>query len=154
MYSILLFLHSAFRWLMLATLLFAIYRAYIGWLSSKQFSGFDNSLRTTTVIIAHTQLILGLLLYFVSPIIKYFLNNFSEAVHDRGIRFFAMEHSLMMLVAIVFITIGSASAKRKTTDKQKFKTIAIWFSIALVIIIASIPWPFSPMASRPYFRLF
>jgi NADH:ubiquinone oxidoreductase subunit 6 (subunit J) len=65
-----------------------------------------------------------------------------------------MEHITMMLIAIVLMTIGSAKSKRKATDKQRFKTLAIWFTIALVIIFASIPWQFSPLTSRPYFRWF
>ncbi|MFT3948927.1 MAG: hypothetical protein QM763_18325 [Agriterribacter sp.] len=154
MYSTLLSLHSLVRWLVLASLLFAIFRAYNGWLSKKVFSKFDNSVRHWTATIAHIQIAIGLLLYFVSPIIDYFLHNYNEAVHQREIRFFGMEHSLMMLTAIVIITIGSAKAKRKPTDTEKFKTMAIWFSIALLIILAMIPWTFSPLASRPYYRPF
>lgn len=66
--------------------------------------------------------------------------------------FFGMIHSLLMLVAIIVITFGSALAKRKTTDREKFKTMLYWFSIALIIILIAIPWPFSPLANRPYFR--
>lgn len=154
MYSTLLSLHSLVRWLVLTSLLFAIFRAYKGWFSQKEFSRFDNSVRHWTATIAHVQLILGLLLYFLSPIIDYFLHNFKEAVHLREIRFFGMEHSLMMLTAIIVITIGSAKAKRKPTDAEKFKTMAIWFSIGLLIILTSIPWPFSPLTSRPYYRTF
>jgi len=57
-----------------------------------------------------------------------------------------------MLTAIVIITIGSALAKRKKTDKEKFKTMLVWFSAALLIIFIAIPWPFSPLANRPYIR--
>jgi len=60
----------------------------------------------------------------------------------------------MMITAIVIISIGSAKAKRKHTDNEKFKTIAIWFTIGLLIILASVPWAFLPFASRPYFRPF
>lgn len=154
MYSTLLSLHSLVRWFVLASLLFAIFCAYKGWLSKKQFSKFDNSVRHWTATIAHIQIVIGLLLYFVSPIIDYFLHNYNEAVHLREIRFFGMEHSLMMLTAIVIITIGSAKAKRKQTDTEKFKTMAIWFTIGLFIILTSIPWAFSPLASRPYYRPF
>jgi len=59
-----------------------------------------------------------------------------------------------MLTAIVIITIGSAKAKRKTMDKDKFKTMAIWFTIGLVIILTSVPWWFSPLVNRPNFRPF
>lgn len=154
MYSTLLSLHSLVRWLVLTSLIIAILIAFKGWSSKKEFSRLDNSVRHWTATIAHIQLIIGLWLYFISPIIDYFLHNYKEAVHLREIRFFGMEHSLMMLIAIVLITIGSAKAKRKQTDTEKFKTMAIWFSIGLLIILTSIPWPFSPLASRPYFRPF
>jgi hypothetical protein len=61
----------------------------------------------------------------------------------------------MMLAAITVITIGSVKTKRKPTDLQKFKTMAIWFSVALLIIFISIPWEFSPVSpGRPYYRPF
>ncbi|WP_134091156.1 hypothetical protein [Olivibacter sp. XZL3] len=154
MYSTLLSLHSLTRWFVLASLLFALFRAYSGWLSKRHFSKSDNAVRHWTATIAHIQLILGLWLYFVSPIIDYFLHYFKDAVHQREIRFFGMEHSLMMLIAIVVISIGSAKAKRKETAIEKFKTMAIWFTIGLLIILSSIPWAFSPLTSRPYFRPF
>ncbi|MEJ7740420.1 MAG: hypothetical protein WKF97_23625 [Chitinophagaceae bacterium] len=65
-----------------------------------------------------------------------------------------MEHITMMLTAIIVITIGSAKTKRKSTDQEKFKTMATWFTIGLLIILTSIPWPFSPLTSRPFFRPF
>ena len=154
MYSIILVLHSLVRWFVLISLLYSTYRAFSGWLSKRNFSPVDNSIRHWTATIAHIQLILGFSLYFISPIIDYFLHNYKDAVHQRAIRFFGMEHSLMMLIAVVIITIGSAKAKRKKTDTEKFKTMAMWFSIALLIILISIPWPFSPLAGRPYFRFF
>lgn len=154
MYSTLLTTHSLFRWLVLASLLYAIYRGYRGWLTGKPFSRFDNTIRHTTATIAHIQLIFGIWVYLISPIIDYFLHNFKDAVHQREIRFFGMEHSSMMLIAIVIISIGSMQAKRKPADKQKFKTMAIWFTIGLLIMLTSIPWPFSPLVSRPYFRGF
>ena len=154
MYSIVLALHSWVRWFVLASLFFAIFRAYKGWLSKNTFSRSDNSLRHWTATIAHIQLVLGLWLYFISPVIDYFLHHYKDAVHQRAIRFFGMEHSVMMLTAIVVITIGSAKAKRTQTDTGKFKKMAIWFTVALVIILISIPWPFSPFASRPFFRPF
>lgn len=153
MYSTLLILHSIVRWLVLISLVYALYRSYKGWLSGSEFTKSDNTVRHITATVAHVQLLLGLLLYFVSPLMEYFFEHFKDAVHQRPIRFFGMEHSLMMLVAVVIITIGSASAKRKTDNKSKFKTMAIWFTIGLIIILIMIPWPFSPMASRPLFRI-
>ena len=154
MYLTLLAIHSLLRWLVLVSLIYATFRAYNGWRSDKVFTKFDNTVRHTTATIAHIQLILGLWLYLISPVVDYFLHNFNDAVHLREIRFFGMEHSLMMLTAVVIITIGSAKAKRKLTDKEKFKTMAIWYGIALFIILLNIPWKFSPLISRPYFRTF
>ena len=154
MYSILIALHSLFRWFVLISLLYAIFLAYRGWFSEKPFTSRDNIIRNVTTILAHIQLLIGIGLYFISPIMDHFMHNFKEAVHQSDVRFFGMEHSILMLIAIIVITIGSSMAKRKPTDKSKFKTMAIWFTIALIIILIAIPWPFSPMASRPYFRAF
>jgi hypothetical protein len=154
MYPIIIALHSAVRWLVLASLIFALFRAYLGWLTKREFTKSENAVRHWTATIVEIQFLLGLCLYFISPIVDYFLHHFKLAVHQREIRFFGMEHSLMMLTAVVIIMIGSAKAKRKQTDIQKFKTIAIWFSIGLFIILSSIPWAFSPLTSRPNFRGF
>lgn len=154
MFLTLLAFHSLIRWLVLLSLLFAVFRSWQGWRSKRAFSPFDNSVRHWTATIAHIQLVLGVWLYFMSPIVDYFLHNFSDAVHQRELRFFGMEHSLMMITAIAVITTGSAKAKRKQDDNEKFKTMAIWFSIGLFIILISIPWAFSPFTSRPYFRPF
>ena len=103
-------------------------------------------------MIAHIQLVTGMVLYFKSPVIKYFWANFNEAATKMDYTFFGIIHISLMLSAIVLITIGSAMAKRKQTDREKFKTILVWFSISLVIIFIAIPWPFSPLANRPYLR--
>ena len=152
MYSLLLTLHSLFRWLVLISLVIAVYRAYKGWRGNLPFTKFDNALRVVTVTTSYVQLVLGISLYCISPVVRYFLNYFKTAVHEREVRFFGMEHITMMVIAIVLITVGSAKAKRQTTDKQRYKTMAIWFTIALVIIFSSVPWQFSPLTSRPYFR--
>lgn len=154
MYAFILALHSLIRWFVLVSLLFALYRAYAGWLGNKVYSKFDDRTRVITATIAHIQLTVGLWLYFISPIANYFISHFKEAVHERQIRFFGMEHVTMMLIGITLITIASAKAKRKTTDQEKFKTMAIWLTIALVVIVSSIPWSFSPLISRPLFRPF
>lgn len=152
MYQTLTFYHSIMRWLVLASLLYAIYRAYKGYKLNAQFSKADNAVRHWTATIAHIQLVIGITLYTQSPIIKYFWRNFNEAIHHLDITFFGLLHIILMLTAIILMTIGSALSKRKATDKEKFKTMLVWFSISLLIIFIAIPWPFSPLANRPYFR--
>ncbi len=154
MYATLLTLHSIVRWLVLASLLYALFRAFRGWFGGRNFTAHDNSVRHNTATIAHIQLMLGLVLYWISPVIQYFLDHFKVAVKNREIRFFGMEHSIMMLLAVVLITIGSMQAKRKTDETQKFKTMAIWFLAAFLVILSSIPWSFSPLVQRPLLRWF
>jgi hypothetical protein len=154
MYAFLLAFHSLIRWLVLASLLLAIYRGWRGWLGKHYYTLFDNRVRIVAAMFAHIQLVVGLALYGVSSIVYYFWQHPVDALQIRGIRFFGIEHITMMLVAIVLITIGSIKARRKTDDLAKFRIMAIWFSIALLIILSSVPWSFSPLISRPNFRPF
>lgn len=154
MYSSLLFFHSIFRWLVLLALVYAIYRAYTGRKNGRTFGKTDNALRHWTATISHIQLILGSTLYFISPVTKYFLSHTRDAMQIADIRFFGLIHMLMMFVAIMVITIGSALAKRKETDAGKFNAMLVWFTIGLILIFIAIPWPFSPLAARPYYRPF
>jgi hypothetical protein len=138
--------------LVLASLLLAIYKAFKGYFFKLEFKRSDNAVRHWTATIAHIQLLIGITLYFQSPVIKYFLKNFNEARQSFDLIFFGLIHSTLMLIAIVVLTIGSALAKRKARDTEKFKTLLVWYVIALLIIFIAIPWPFSPLANRPYFR--
>lgn len=147
-------LHSMFRWLVLIILLFAIFRAYRGKFKKASFSNFDNTIRIITVKIVQIQFCIGIALYILSPIVRYFLNNFKEAVHLREIRFFGMEHITVMIIAVAVITIGSDKVSKTNDDQQKYKTMALWFTIGLLLILTSIPWSFSPLTSRPNFRSF
>lgn len=152
MYQTLTFYHNSLRWLVLASLLLALYRACKGYFSHAAFTRTDNAIRHWTATIAHIQLMVGMLLYSQSPIVRYFLANFKTAIKSFDLTFFALIHGTVMLSAIVLITIGSALAKRQTADRDKFKTMLAWYAVALFLIFIAIPWPFSPLANRPYFR--
>ena len=153
MYQTLTFLHSITRWFVLLSLLCSILRAYNGYRNAKAvFSKTDDTIRHWTATISHIQLLIGVVLYMHSPIIKYFWYNFDEAKSNFDNLFFALIHIVCMLLGISMITVGSAKAKKATVDKEKFKTILIWYSVALVIIVVAIPWPFSPLAQRPFLR--
>ena len=154
MYNVLLTSHSIFRWLVLFSLVMAIIVGFSGWMKKRKFNPTDNRIRHWTATIAHIQFLMGIILYSISPIIRYFFENFGEAVKLREIRFFGMEHSLMMFIAVAVISYGSSAAKRKETDKAKFKTMTIGFLVGLIIILVNIPWGFAFFVSRPYFRFF
>lgn len=138
----LLAFHSALRWLVLIALLSSISRAAKGYFTKAVFTYTDNALRHWTATVAHIQLVVGMTLYLRNPLLlKYSL-------------FFRFVHISCMFTAVILLTIGSALAKRKSTDKEKFRTMLIWFTISLIIILIAIPWPFSPLAARPLFRSF
>ena len=154
MYSIVLILHSMLRWLVLLTLSYAIFRAYKGFRTQSKFTNFDNKVRHWTATIAHIQLAIGMLVYIKSPIVKYYFSDFKNLINNWNLTFFSLFHFILMISAIVIITIGSAKAKRKNTDIEKFSTMLTYLSIGLIIIFIAIPWPFSPLANRPLLRTF
>src|ERR671913_387218 len=131
MYSITLVLHSFFRWMVLLSLIYAICIAYRGWFTGKPFGNHDARARQIAVSLSHLQFTIGIVLYFISPIASYFVRNFSEGIHIRDMRFFGMEHITMMIIAVALITHGATVSKKRTTDREKFKTLAIYFTIAL-----------------------
>ena len=91
------------------------------------------------------QLLLGLLLYFVfSPITKTAFQDFGAAMADSELRYFAVEHLLMMVIAVVLVHIGRALSRRADTDNSKYKRAAIFFTLSLLVVLAAIPW-FRPL---------
>ena len=150
MYLVILTLHSLGRWAVLLGLIFGLFRGYRGWLGSRPFLPLDDTVRHGSATLAHVQLVLGYGLYFVSPLVASF--HWRDGAHAPTALFFGFQHVAWMTAAIVVLTIGSGLAKRQATDAAKFRTMALWFTAALLLILAAIPWPFSPFAQRPYFR--
>lgn len=154
MYPHLLATHNLLRWVFLVFILISLVQAYSGWLGNRPYTKIANLFKTLTVSTIHLQLIIGVILYFVSPLVAEFLGNMGGSMKNKDLRFFGMEHAVMMLLAVVCVTIGSAKSKRQPNDAAKYKTIAIWFTIALVLILVAVPSEFSPMNIRPNFRAF
>jgi len=152
MYVTLLSVHSILRWLVVLGTIYTLYRAYSGLFSKRSFDPADSKTRQYTVIFAHLQVVIGIALYFLSPLTQYFLSNFSTAVKLKEIRFYGMEHTVTLLIAVILMTIGSAISKKKTDDRAKFKALAIWFTIAFILMLLMIPWPLSPFSGRPWLR--
>ena len=145
MYTGLLHTHSFVRWIMLILLVATILRSYNGWKSKRTFTATDKKFTLFTLIFSHVQLLIGFLLYMVSPAVQMALADMAATMKDKTLRFWAVEHISMMLVAIVIITIGYSLAKRSTNDADRFRKIFIYFLISLVLILISIPWPFTQM---------
>lgn len=142
MYTGLLHFHSLLRWVLLLLLIVVVIKAWMGRSGGKSFSAGDKKLSLFTMITAHLQLVLGSLLYMVSPTVQNAIANMGAAMKDPISRFWAVEHLSMMIIAIGLLTIGHIKAKKAATDQDKFKVLSMWFTIGLILILASIPWPF------------
>lgn len=105
---------------------------------SKAFTAKDKKLGLFALIFTHSQFLIGLILYFISPKVVFS----GAAMKDSALRFFLVEHILLMLVAVALITIGYSKSKKAELDSKKFKLTFWFFIIALVLILAGIPWPF------------
>ena len=136
MYEFIQKFHSGWAYLALLLLVVAVLNSVLGMVSKKEFSSKNRTIALLGLIAAHIQLLVGLVLYFVSPIGKAGLSEISNA----AIRLTALEHPLINIIAIVFITIGWSKHKKATSSLTKFKTISIFYGLGLLLILARIPW--------------
>ena len=145
MYHWILVLHSLLRYALLFTAIYAIYRALVGWQKNLPYTSTDNKASVFLIIFVHTQLLLGLLLYFIVSPVASMPFDMKNAV----IRFWKVEHLSMMLIAIALFQVGRIVSKKSATDLLKHKKAAIFYIIAFVILMAGIPWPFMKTVARP-----
>ena len=137
-----LIIHSIIRWAILLFGLWTVWNALTGVFSKRNYRAGDNRTSLFFMISCDIQLLIGLILYFNGMWFTMLKNNTKEVMHDSASRFFAMEHSLMMIIAWLMVHIGRSMVKRADTDAKKHKLSLVWFGIALIIILAMIPWPF------------
>ena len=141
MYTGLLHTHDLFRWLVLLAALFAIILAFAGWFGKRDWKKIDNISGLLLTIFVDIQLVVGLILYaFVSPITRTAFADFGAAMKNDMLRFYAIEHFVMMLIALVLIHIGRSKSKKAVTVNKKHRSAAIFYTIGLIIILAGIPW--------------
>lgn len=132
-------IHSYWAYLVVALLVFAVVNAILN--AKKEYKDTDLRIALFTLIVSHIQLLIGLGWYFMSPAYKALkANGMGVTMKDSAQRLLTIEHPIMMILAIVFITIGFSKHKKKTTDAAKFKTILIWYGLALVFVLSRIPW--------------
>jgi len=141
-YSITLFIHSWLRWLVLFFAIWAILRAVSGWLGGrKTYTGLDNGSAAAFVGSLHLQLLIGLILYFISPLGFPAIQNsgMGTVMKNSALRFYAIEHITTMIIAVVLAQIGRSRSKR-AKGVRKHRIASIFFIIALVLILARVPW--------------
>jgi len=142
MYTGLKHLHSYFAYILLAALIFSIIYVVIKFVSDSTFSEKVRKVALIGFIASHLQLLIGILLYIISPVgISLFS---SEAMQDSLSRLYVLEHPLLMIIAIVLISIGYIKAKKPGDDARRFKTIILYYTLALFLILLRIPWQVWP----------
>ena len=141
MYSVLKFIHSYWAYLTLAVLLIAIINAFRARISKKNFQATDLRISLFALIFSHIQLLVGLVLYFVSPLFSYWSDPSKRGVMKNSeARLYLVEHPTTNLIALFLITLGWSLHKRQTEDSKKFSRIAIFYSLGLVLLLSRIPW--------------
>lgn len=142
MYKTIHFIHSYWAYLVLFMVLVAALNALSGVFSKKEFTAKDFRLSLFALIVTHIQLVVGLIIYFVSPFGTQNISSIGmgEVMKNSLFRLYVMEHPLMMIIAIILITIGYSKHKKKVDSKEKFKTLAIFYTIGLIFMLSRIPW--------------
>ena len=133
-YNILRQAHSGWRYVVLVLLILTVIRALIGWLNKGPYTEGNRKLNLFAMVSMHIQLLLGIVLYFLSPMVQFN----SETMKNSTLRYFAVEHWFGMLIAIVLITIGHSKSKKIVLPEVKHKTIAIYYLIAILIVVGTL----------------
>jgi hypothetical protein len=134
MHDLLLLAHSVFRYFALIFLIVLIIRSLMGWMNKSAFASLDEKFSLWLFIVAHTQLLLGLVLYFISPVVIFS----AASMKDSVARYWLVEHLSIMLIAIILITVARISIKKISDGAAKYKRLFIYNFIALILILVAI----------------
>jgi Kef-type K+ transport system membrane component KefB len=144
MYEILKYLHSWNRWLVLGFGFICLISAIVGWLGKKPFGKTDRTIGGIFVGVTHLQLVAGLLLYFVFSEVWGFkaiaANGMGVVMKNPQLRYWVVEHFTVMLLAVILVQVGRTLSKKASSSLQKHKKSAIFYGIALVLMLSRIPW--------------
>lgn len=136
MYNFIQQFHSGWAYLAIVMLVIAVVNSFLGNGSQKEFTAKDRKVSLFALIGVHIQLVVGFILYFVSPL---GLSSFGQ-MKVAELRLTSLEHPLINIIAIILITIGWSKHKKATTSEAQFKSIAIFYGLGLVLILSRIPW--------------
>ena len=146
----LLHLHNFMRWVVLIMALLTLVRSFSGMNSRTAFGPGMRKTALFLMISVDVQLLIGLALYFMNGWLQR-LSAGAEVMKDPVQRFFTVEHTLGMLIGLILIHVGYSASKKDVPDATKFKRLFWYTLIALIVILISIPWPFSELLGRPWF---
>jgi hypothetical protein len=145
--------HNLLRWIVLLACLWALLRLVGGFFKRSRWTKRDQLAGLAFTSLLNVQVLLGLILYSLSPITRSVIANFGAAMKDSVLRFYAVEHLAGMFFAAIIAQVGYSLSKRATTDRGRFLKGAVAYSISALLILASIPWPFMNYG-RPLFPSF
>jgi hypothetical protein len=144
LYKILLMTHSGTRYLVLLLLVVVIVKSLLGFVGRKPFGKADNLLSLFLLIFTHIQALAGLILYFVSPWVKFG----STTMSDRLTRYWTVEHIFAMLIAVILITVARSTSKKMADPVAKHKRLFVFNTIALIIVVVTILLSGRPLFGR------
>jgi len=151
-YNVLLFAHSYMRWAVVILGVLIVLRALVGWLGRRRWDPTVARVGSYFTIAMDIQLLLGLLLYGVfSPAVQRAFTDFGGAMRDSVLRFWVIEHILLMVVAVVLAHVGHVTARRMPEGKR-YQRYAIFAGLAMLVVLLAIPWPAISADPRPLFR--
>lgn len=148
MFDALLATHSIVRWLVLLAGAMAVVLAWRGRLGGAPWSPMDDRVGRWFTVGMDVQLLVGLALYWMSPTVQAALADMGAAMGDGTLRFWSIEHGVLMLLAVVATHIGRARSRRAERAAAKHRAAAVWFGLALIAVLAAIPWPFREAVGR------
>jgi hypothetical protein len=141
MYPVILKIHQILSWLVLLAAAFTLYRSWKGIIFKKQWFNSDKVAGMLLAVFMDLQVLAGILLYFVySPITRIVFSDLKAAMADAPVRFYAVEHILLMLVAIILVHIGRAKARSAQFAARKHRISAFFYMLATALILLRIPW--------------
>ena len=141
--------HSLLRWVVLVLGALAVMRAVMGRASGRPWTPVDARAGLLFSLALGLQFFVGLVLFVKSPITVMGIHELGVTMTSRVLRFFTIEHPLMMLAAIAMVNVGRARTRRAANDAQRHRTALVFFGLGLLLIVAGIPWPFLPYG-RPW----
>jgi len=136
------FIHSYWAYLVLAVIIIATANSIIGFVTKREFGAKDFRLALFALIVTHLQLVIGLITYFVSDKVQWVNDelNMKDIMGNADLRLIHVEHPITMIFAIVLLTIGYSKHKKKLVSTPKFKTLSIFYTLALLAVLSRIPW--------------
>ncbi|MDQ6757701.1 MAG: hypothetical protein M3004_12290 [Bacteroidota bacterium] len=151
--QIILVLHNLIRWAVLLFGLLTVIRAISGLSGKRNYTAADSRSNFFFMLSCDIQFLFGILLYFTNGWADR-LKNLGNNMKDSNNRFFTMEHEVLMIIALILVHVGRVSVKKATTPTAKHKRTLLYFGLAIVLILAAIPWPFREAIARPLLRWF